>query len=380
MLIDPLGATLAVVVLQFAPSGFHADPILWVPSRLLGGLAFGLVGVAGVRAVLCLHRTPPARDMTLLLLGMSVATLALAERVLPDSGLTAMATMGVVLAGMRLPHAEEVREFEDELSRILLAAVYVLSAATLKPGLLAGLARAGFVVVAALMVLVRPLEVQAMRALLAGAGTGGRGGQDRAARGDPALRRRLRRRARRPRRERGHRRARRGPATRARRRLRREADGTPRRARGGDGRRRDEQRRDEPAVQPVRARREPAGQRLAQGRAVEAFCRSGIHAVGEGEAIAEAMMTTIGQPVLHDALGPGGHGRLTVEFEVGSGLDGRRIRDLRLPQRVLVLLVRRADEDVIPDGNTVIGRGDRLLLYGTTDTVREARSQLALIE
>ena len=91
-------------------------------------------------------------------------------------------------------------------------------------------------------------------------------------------------------------------------------------------------------------------------------------------------MTTIGQPVLHDALGPGGHGRLTVEFEVGSGLDGRRIRDLRLPQRVLVLLVRRADEDVIPDGNTVIGRGDRLLLYGTTDTVREARSQLALIE
>ena len=141
MLIDPLGAILAVVVLQFALSGFHADPILWVPSRLLGGLAFGLVGAAGVRAVLCLHRTPPARDMTLLLLGMSVATLALAERVLPDSGLTAMATMGVVLAGMRLPHAEEVREFEDELSRILLAAVYVLSAATLKPGLLAGLAR-----------------------------------------------------------------------------------------------------------------------------------------------------------------------------------------------------------------------------------------------
>ena len=120
--------------------------------------------------------------------------------------------------------------------------------------------------------------------------------------------------------------------------------------------------------------------RVAQGRAVEAFCRSGIHAVGEGEAIAEAMMTTIGQPVLHDALGPGGHGRLTVEFEVGSGLDGRRIRDLRLPQRVLVLLVRRADEDVIRGGNTVLARGDRLLLYGTTDTVREARSQLALIE
>ena len=70
--------------------------------------------------------------MTLLLLGMSLATLALAERALPDAGLTAMATMGVVLAGMHLPHAEQVRSFEDELSRILLAAVYVLSAATLE--------------------------------------------------------------------------------------------------------------------------------------------------------------------------------------------------------------------------------------------------------
>ncbi len=34
--------------------------------------------------------------------------------------------------------------------------------------------------------------------------------------------------------------------------------------------------------------------RVAQGRAVEAFRRSGIHTVGEREAIAEAMMATIG--------------------------------------------------------------------------------------
>ena len=58
----------------------------------------------------------------------------------------------------------------------------------------------------------------------------------------------------------------------------------------------------------------------------------------------------------------------------------RRPRDLGLPSRVLVLLVRRTDEDVIPEGNTVLARGNRLLLYGTTDAVRKARSQLALIE
>ena len=37
VLIDPLGAILAVVVLQFALGGLHADPLLWVPSRLSAG-------------------------------------------------------------------------------------------------------------------------------------------------------------------------------------------------------------------------------------------------------------------------------------------------------------------------------------------------------
>ena len=52
-----------------------------------------------------------------------------------------------------------MRAFEDELSRILLAAVYVLSAATLELGLLVDLWPGGFVVMLALMVLVRPLVV-----------------------------------------------------------------------------------------------------------------------------------------------------------------------------------------------------------------------------
>ena len=139
VLIDPLGAILAVVVLQFALSGLHAEPFLWVPSRLIGGAAIGLVGVLTVRGVLYLNREPTPTEMTLLLLGVSTGILALSERLLPDSGLTAMATMGVVLAAAHLPHLDVVRSFEDELSRILLAAVYVLAAATLDLSLLRGL-------------------------------------------------------------------------------------------------------------------------------------------------------------------------------------------------------------------------------------------------
>ena len=452
VLIDPLGAVLAVVVLQFALSGLHADPLLWAPSRLLGGFALGLAGAGAVRAVLLLHRDPPVRDMTLLLLGTSVATLAAAERLLPDSGLTAMATMGVALAAMRLPHAEEVRAFEDELSRILLAAVYVLSAATLELGLLRGLWPAGFLVVLALMAVVRPaaaalcalgsdltrrerayvaaiaprgvvavalaafagealgaelrgpqltalvfltvaltigvqstyaaplarrLEVRAMLALVAGAGAVARrvaaqldaGGFEvvlvdgdaaaLAAARDAGLR------------------AEDGDASDARLLERLGAAEAALAVAATDS--------DETNLlfsQCVLAANPAASvfARVAQGGAIEAFRRAGVHAVDERGAVAEAMMATIGQPVIHDALAPGGHDRLMVEFEVGSGLGGRRIRDLRLPHRMLVLLVRRAGGDEIPDGDTRLERGNRLLLYGGAEAVREARAQLALIE
>ena len=159
VLIDPLGAILAVVVLQFVLSGVHTEPFLWVPSRLIGGAAFGLLGVLTVRSVLHLNRDPSPTEMTLLLLGVSMGILALSERLLPDAGLTAMATMGVVLAAADLPHRDVVRSFEDELSRILLAAVYVLAAATLDLGLLRALWPNGVLVVIGLMVIVRPLSV-----------------------------------------------------------------------------------------------------------------------------------------------------------------------------------------------------------------------------
>ena len=53
--------------------------------------------------------------------------------------------------------------------------------------------------------------------------------------------------------------------------------------------------------------------RVAQDGAIEAFCCSGVHAIDEHGAVAEAMMALIGQPVLHDALAPDGRERLMAE-------------------------------------------------------------------
>jgi Trk K+ transport system NAD-binding subunit len=119
--------------------------------------------------------------------------------------------------------------------------------------------------------------------------------------------------------------------------------------------------------------------RVHQAEAAEAFRRAGVHAVSEADAMAQAFMDVIGTPVLHDALSAAG-GRITLEIPVGSGLEGRPLRALGLPERVLVLLVRRNDQELIPHGNTVLQRGDRMLLWGTSEAVMRARASLVAIE
>ena len=42
VLIDPLGAILAIIVLHFAITGFHIDDIWWAPSRLIGVIKQGM--------------------------------------------------------------------------------------------------------------------------------------------------------------------------------------------------------------------------------------------------------------------------------------------------------------------------------------------------
>lgn len=42
---------------------------------------------------------------------------------------------------------------------------------------------------------------------------------------------------------------------------------------------------------------------------------------------------------------------------------GRSIEELKLPQNVLIALIKRNDENIIPDGKTVIEQGDVVVLY-----------------
>jgi len=58
-----------------------------------------------------------------------------------------------------------------------------------------------------------------------------------------------------------------------------------------------------------------------------------------------------------------------MEFEVApnSEAENKRIVDLRLPAGVLVLLIARGGEDVVPNGGTVLRHGDLIQVLADSD-------------
>ena len=55
---------------------------------------------------------------------------------------------------------------------------------------------------------------------------------------------------------------------------------------------------------------------------------------------------------------------------------GRPLRRVRLPGNALVMGIHRKGEIVAPHGDTVLKRRDTLLLVGSPDALKEARSLL----
>ncbi|MCA9851435.1 MAG: NAD-binding protein, partial [Dehalococcoidia bacterium] len=452
VLIDPLGAILAVVVLETVVGGLvEADPLVFIPTRLAAGLVFGLAGAALVRGVVQLNKNISPIEIQLLLFGTSIALYAFSSLVLPQSQLTAMATMGLVLAWINIPHAQAVRSFEDDISLLLIGAIYVLAAATVELTVMRDLWPMGFIVVLLLMVAIRPavvflcsvgsglrwqerayvsaigprgvvaaslaafastqlgeenagptlaalvfltvfmtvavqstyadvvarfLGVKAMRALVAGAG---------------ALARRIA--------------------------VQLEADGYDvllidsdeetvelAKAEGltaelgdvTDVRFLNKHGAMDAKVAIALTNRDQSNLlfiqylqsvnpevrlfvRVGQPGAVEAFKQTGATVLSEVDTLAAAMSDLIGAPTLEQTLVSRVGDRMTVEVPVGPALDGRAIRELGLPQRVLVLLLVRDNGDLVPSGNTVLRTGDRMLLFGRRELVLESRERLVTI-
>ncbi|MGB1277124.1 MAG: cation:proton antiporter, partial [Nannocystaceae bacterium] len=162
VLIDPLGAVVAVVALEFVLSptvqtGFAG---LW---ELTAGLGFGsLAGVvfgAVMAQVLRREHVIPEGMTNIFTLSAVIALFQGANALVHESGLAAVTVAGIVVRRMHTPVQEELIEFKEQLTMLLIGMLFVLLAADVRLADVRGLGWGGIWVVLGMMLLVRPLNV-----------------------------------------------------------------------------------------------------------------------------------------------------------------------------------------------------------------------------
>ncbi|MDO6461463.1 sodium:proton antiporter [Granulosicoccaceae sp. 1_MG-2023] len=162
ILIDPVGALLAVLVFEFIVSGGGADGTghtaivfgqVILAGVLLGALAGWLFGL-----VLRHHWLPEyLQSFVALMLVFAVFTAAnvLAE----ESGLLAVTVMGMWLANMKQVDVDHILNFKESLSVLLISGLFIILAARVEFGQISELGWGAFAVFLVVQFIARPLKV-----------------------------------------------------------------------------------------------------------------------------------------------------------------------------------------------------------------------------
>ncbi len=162
VLIDAVGAILAVVALEVALAEVglgHAFEELFLRFAFgaVIGVAFGFL----IGGLLKLHRTIPEGLEKMLILAAVLLVFQFSNEVLSESGLVSITLAGLVVGNIRTRALDDLREFKEELSTLLIGMLFVLLAADVRIEEVEQLGWRGLATVAALMFLVRPLNVAA---------------------------------------------------------------------------------------------------------------------------------------------------------------------------------------------------------------------------
>ncbi|MEP0918188.1 cation:proton antiporter [Leptolyngbya sp. DQ-M1] len=161
VLIDPIGAILAVVVLNVVLNG-QSDLIgvaIDLIVRLGIGAGIGAIG-AGLMGALLRRATFLSDDLkTLVVLAGLWGLFGLAQTIRGEAGLMATVVAGIVLRAFALPEERLLKRFKGQLTTLAVSVLFILLSADLSiPGIFA-LGWGGLLTVFVLMFVVRPLNV-----------------------------------------------------------------------------------------------------------------------------------------------------------------------------------------------------------------------------
>jgi NhaP-type Na+/H+ or K+/H+ antiporter len=167
VLIDPVGALLGVLVFHVVRSGSEGGPV-WRPGGMALSIGTGVaVGIAAAFILLALvaetQRRAPRQTVPVVLM-MVVGALVAADLIRDDAGFAATTVMGIVLANQRRIDIAATLEFQTTLVQLLIGVLFILIAASVSPSEIEAVLPEALILVAVMVLIVRPLGVAASTA------------------------------------------------------------------------------------------------------------------------------------------------------------------------------------------------------------------------
>ena len=164
VLLDAIGAVLAVVVLEVAlsPSGLSfIKGFFHIISRLLSGAIVGAAGGLGLAALLRFRRFIPETIENVFMLSVVFALFQISNTISAESGVVAVTIAGLVVGNIKTAVRRELRDFEEEMTVLLIGMLFILLAADVKISQLTSLGWRGISLVLVIMLILRPLTILA---------------------------------------------------------------------------------------------------------------------------------------------------------------------------------------------------------------------------
>jgi NhaP-type Na+/H+ or K+/H+ antiporter len=165
IVIDPIGAAIAVVVLELAIGRTEtpAQAVLAITLTVVVGIAAGVAGAALITIALLRHAVPDnlVNSVTLMVVVLAFTS---ANLLRPEAGLFATVVMGVVLANQRRVSIRLIEHFEESLGLLILGALFIVLGASLDLDALGEYLVPSLGLLAVLVLVARPLTVLASTA------------------------------------------------------------------------------------------------------------------------------------------------------------------------------------------------------------------------
>lgn len=162
IVVDPIGAVLAVLVFQTILAASRSDAALKLVSALIIMTLVGGGGgyvVARIAEQLLKRHLIPDFLHSPMLLAFGLTAYALSNAIQPEVGLLTVTVMGITLANQQSVSMAHILEFKETLRVLLISSLFIVLAARLDPESLRALGGAGVGFVLALILIVRPLSV-----------------------------------------------------------------------------------------------------------------------------------------------------------------------------------------------------------------------------